>query len=238
MTPLDESAQPPSTRTRVRREPHRGTYGRADIDSVLDVALSCHLAFVHEGQPYAVPTLHARVRDLVYVHGSAASRALRTLRAGAPACVTVTVLDGLVLARSVFEHSVNYRSVMLLGRLREVEDSSDKLAALEAFTEKLLPGRWAEARHPTPEELRATSILALPIEEASAKIRTGPPEDGNSSDGDLPIWSGQLPLHASWGDPIPDPTLRPGIEVPASVERLVTTPGAPPGAAPPRRAPG
>jgi hypothetical protein len=168
-----------------------------------------------------VPTLHARVGDLVYVHGSAASRALRTLGAGAPACLTVTVVDGLVLARSAFEHSVNYRSVLLLGQLRVIDDPAERSAALEAFTERLLPGRWAEVRPPSPKELAATSILAMPVDEASAKIRSGPPEDGDGPDGALPVWAGTVPLTATWGEPVPDPSLRPGIPLAASVRALV-----------------
>ena len=217
----EQTHRPPSGRTRVRREPHRGRYDRATVDAVLDAALVCHLAFVDDGQPFAVPTLHARAGDVVYVHGSAASRALRTLAAGAPACLTVTLIDGLVLARSVFEHSVDYRSVLLLGRLRAVEEAEEKLAALEAFTEKLVPGRWAEARQPDGKELAATSILALPIEEASAKVRSGPPEDGDGRDAGLPVWAGNLPLVTSWGEPVPDPSLRAGIPLPESVRRLL-----------------
>jgi nitroimidazol reductase NimA-like FMN-containing flavoprotein (pyridoxamine 5'-phosphate oxidase superfamily) len=204
----------------VRREPHRARYDRATVDAVLDAGLVCHLAFVHEEQPFAIPTLHARVADVVYVHGSAASRALRQLAAGAPACLTVTVIDGLVLARSVFEHSVNYRSVLLLGRLHAVEEQEEKLAALQAFTEKLLPGRWAEARPPNGKELAATSILAMPIEEASAKVRTGPPDDGDGPDAALPVWAGTLPLVTGWGEPVPDLLLPPGIPLPASVRNL------------------
>jgi nitroimidazol reductase NimA-like FMN-containing flavoprotein (pyridoxamine 5'-phosphate oxidase superfamily) len=216
-----ERAAPPSARTRVRREPHRAVYDRAAVDAVLDAALVCHLAFVDGDQPFAVPTLHARVGDVVYVHGSAASRALRTLAAGAPACLTVTVVDGLVLARSAFEHSVNYRSVLLLGSLRPVDDPAEKSAALEAFTERLLPGRWAEVRRPSPKELAATSILAMPVDEASAKIRSGPPEDGDGPDGALPVWAGTLPLGATWGEPVPDPSLRPGIPLAPSVQARV-----------------
>jgi nitroimidazol reductase NimA-like FMN-containing flavoprotein (pyridoxamine 5'-phosphate oxidase superfamily) len=204
----------------VRREPHRGHYDRETIDAVLDAALVCHLAFVDDGQPFAVPTLHARVGDVVYVHGSSGSRALRALDAGAPACLTVTLIDGLVLARSVFEHSVDYRSVLLLGRLRAVEGDDEKLAALEAFTEKLVPGRWAEARTPNGKELAATSVLAMPIDEASAKIRSGPPEDGEGPDGDLPVWAGNVPLVTGWGEPVADPLLRPDVPVPASVRNL------------------
>jgi nitroimidazol reductase NimA-like FMN-containing flavoprotein (pyridoxamine 5'-phosphate oxidase superfamily) len=217
----DQTSRPPSGRTRVRREPHRGRYDRQTIDAVLDAALVCHLAFVDDGQPFAVPTLHARVGDVVYVHGSSGSRALRALGAGAPACLTVTMIDGLVLARSVFEHSVDYRSVLLLGRLRAVEEADEKLAALEAFTEKLVPGRWAEARPPDGKELAATSVLVMPIDEASAKVRSGPPEDGDGPDGDLPVWAGNVPLVTGWGEPVADPLLRPGVPVPASVRNLL-----------------
>jgi uncharacterized protein len=216
-----DPAGPPSPRTRVRREPHRGVYDRTAIDAVLDASLICHLAFVDADQPFAVPTLHARVGDVVYVHGSAAGRALRTLGAGAPACLTVTVVDGLVLARSAFEHSVNYRSVLLLGSLRAIDDPVEKSAALEAFTERLLPGRWAEVRRPSRKELAATSILAMPVDEASAKIRSGPPEDGDGPDGGLPIWAGTVPLETTWGEPVPDPSLRPGISLAPSVQALV-----------------
>jgi uncharacterized protein len=221
MPPQGDSAGPPSQRTRVRREPHRGVYDRERIDEVLDAALVCHLAFVHDGQPFAVPTLFARVGDVVYVHGSAASRAVRRTSGGAPVCLTVTLVDGLVLARSVFEHSVNYRSVVLLGSVTAVDEPAGKLAALEAFTEKLVPGRWAEAREPTFQELVATSVLALPIDEASAKIRSGPPSDGDGPDAGLPVWAGTIPLAATWGEPVPDPALRPGIPVPASVHALL-----------------
>ena len=196
-------------------------YDRASIDEVLDAALVCHLAFTDDGQPFAIPTLHARIGDVVYVHGSAASRALRLLKAGSPACLTVTLVDGLVLARSVFEHSINYRSVLMLGSLREVDNPDDKLAALKAFTEKLLPGRWAEARQPTGQELAATSILAMSINEASAKVRSGPPEDAESADGALDVWAGVLPILTSWGSPIPDPALRTGIPLAPSVQRLI-----------------
>jgi uncharacterized protein len=200
-------------------------YDRGAIDAILDAGLICHLAFEHEGQPFAIPTLHARVGDSVYVHGSSASRALRGLKAGLPACLTVTLVDGLVLARSAFNHSINYRSVMVLGTLRAIEEASEKMAALRAFTEKVLPGRWDEARTPTPKELTATAVLRMPIEEASAKVRTGPPSDGVGEDAALPIWAGVLPIERSWGTPLPDPALREGIPIPPSVtERIETTP--------------
>ena len=204
----------PSARTRVRRLPERGLYDRDAIDAVLDAALVAHLGFVSDGQPLVIPTLHARVGDEVYVHGSSASRTLRELAAGIAACLTVTLLDGIVLARSVFEHSVNYRSVVVLGTASPVTERDAKLAALEAFTEKLLPGRWAEARPPTPKELTATSVLRLSLDEASAKIRDGGPDDGDTPDAELDVWAGHLPLVVRALEPVPDATLRAGIPLP------------------------
>ena len=180
-------------RTRVRREPKRGVYDRETIDAILDEALFCHLGFVVDGQPYVIPTLHARKGDLLYVHGSSASRMLRHAATGAPMCATVTLLDGLVLAKSVFNHSIDYRSVVVLGVARQVEDE-EKAESLRLFTEHVAPGRWEEARQPTGAELKATSILALPLNEASAKVRTGPPED-EPEDVGLPVWSGVVPIH-------------------------------------------
>jgi nitroimidazol reductase NimA-like FMN-containing flavoprotein (pyridoxamine 5'-phosphate oxidase superfamily) len=206
-----------SSRTRVRRLPERGRYDRGTIDAVLDAGLVGHLGFVSDGQPFVIPTLHARVGDEVYVHGSSASRTLRQLSDGIPACLTVTLLDGVVLARSVFEHSMNYRSVVVLGTATAVTERDEKLAALEAFTEKLLPGRWAEARPPTPTELKATSILRMPLDEASAKIRDGGPEDGDTPDAALDVWAGHVPLVMTALDPVPDPSLRQGIPVPPAL---------------------
>jgi nitroimidazol reductase NimA-like FMN-containing flavoprotein (pyridoxamine 5'-phosphate oxidase superfamily) len=183
----------PPDRIRVKREPHRGRYDRETIDAILDEGVICHLGFAIDGQPYVIPTLHARVGDTLYVHGSSASRALRHAGGGAPICVTVTLFDGLVLAKSVFNQSINYRSVVVLGIARVVPDD-EKAAALEALTEQLVPGRWSEARQPTAQELKATSILALPIEEASAKVRTGPPED-EPEDEHLPVYAGVIPVH-------------------------------------------
>ncbi len=213
----------PSDRVRVRRLPELGAYDRATIEAILDEALVCHLAFVQDGQPYAIPTLHARVGDRLYVHGSSASRALRVLGGGAPVGVTVTLFDGLVLARSVFEHSVGYRSVVVLGTATLVADPEEKLAALEAFTEKLLPGRWAEARQPSRKELKATAVLWLPLDEASAKVSAGPPDDGEGPDAALDVWAGNLPAREAWGEPIPDPLLREGIPVPESVRRFLAS---------------
>lgn len=183
----------PPDRIRVKREPQRARYDRETIDAILDEAVLCHLGFAVDGQPFVIPTLHARVGDTLYVHGSSASRALRHAGAGAPVCVTVTLFDGLVLAKSVFNQSVNYRSVVVFGTARVVEDS-EKTAALEALTEQLVPGRWNEARQPTAQELKATQILALPIDEASAKVRTGGPED-EPEDLDLPVFAGVVPVY-------------------------------------------
>ena len=208
----------PSPRARVRRLPERGRYDREAIHAVLDAGLVAHLGFVVDGQPFVIPTLHARMGDEVFVHGSAASRTLRALAEGFPACLTVTLLDGIVLARSVFEHSMNYRSVVVLGHATAVVDPDEKLAALEAFTEKLLPGRWAEARSPTAKELRATSVLRMPLDEASAKIREGGPEDGDTPDADLDVWAGHVPLVVAALEPVPDLALRPGIPVPPALQ--------------------
>lgn len=177
----------------MKREPQRARYDRETIEAILDEALICHLGFEVDGQPYVIPTLHARVGDRLYVHGSAASRLLRHLAGGAPVCVTVTLVDGLVLARSVFNHSVNYRSVVVFGTATVVEDD-EKREALRALTEQLAPGRWDEARQPTEKELKATWILSLPLDEASAKVRTGPEED-EPEDLDLPVWAGVVPVH-------------------------------------------
>ena len=209
-----ERSTAPTARTRVTRLPKRGFYDRDTIDAILDEALVGHLAFTAEdGQPYAIPTLEARVGDEVWVHGSAASRTLRGVGRGIPACLTVTLIDGVVLARSIFNHSVNYRSVIVLGEARAVTDPDEKLAALEAFAERIAPGRWADARPPTRQELKATSILALPLDEASAKVRTGPPVD-EEDDLDLHVWAGVVPMRLVRDEPVPAPDLREGIEVP------------------------
>jgi nitroimidazol reductase NimA-like FMN-containing flavoprotein (pyridoxamine 5'-phosphate oxidase superfamily) len=178
----------PPDHLRVRREPHRGRYDRETIDAILDEALYCHLGFAVDGHPYVIPTLHARVDDTLYVHGSSASRMLRHASAGFRVCATITLLDGLVLAKSVFNHSINYRSVVVLGEATLV-DGDEKIEALRAFTEHVAPGRWDEARQPTPQELKATWILSLPLDESSAKVRAGPPED-EPEDEDLPVWAG------------------------------------------------
>jgi uncharacterized protein len=207
----------PSTRTQVRRVPARAVYDRAAIDAILDEALLAHLAFAVDGQPYAIPTLHARVGDVLYVHGSAASRMIRALSAGAPACLTVTLLDGLVLARSAFHHSVNYRSVVVLGRAHPVEGPDERRVALRAFTERLVPGRWEEVRPPSAQELKGTRVLAMTLDETSAKVRSGPPVE-EPEDLSLAVWAGVIPLRTSSEQPVPAPDLPPGVVPSAAVE--------------------
>lgn len=209
-------ASAPTDRTRVRRVPARGEYERETIDGILDEALISHVGFVHDGHPVVIPTLHARLGDRLYLHGSAASRMLRTLERGAPVCVTATLVDGLVLARSAFHHSVNYRSVVVFGDVRAVEPEAERLRALELFTEKLVPGRWDDVRPPTRQELKGTKVLSLPLNEASAKVRTGPPVD-DEEDYELPVWAGVLPLHRAVGSPEPDPRLDASVETPGYV---------------------
>jgi nitroimidazol reductase NimA-like FMN-containing flavoprotein (pyridoxamine 5'-phosphate oxidase superfamily) len=204
------------SRTRVRRVPSRGVYDRDAIHAILDEALIAHLGFVHHGQPFVIPTLHARVGDTLYVHGSSASRAIRTLASGVPACVTVTLLDGVVLARSAFHHSLNYRSVVVLGTATPVEGPEERLRAVEAFTERLVPGRWGEVRPPSAKELKGTRVLAMPLDESSAKIRTGPPAD-DPEDLGLPVWAGVIPIHTVAGAPSPDPVYPPQLDPSAAV---------------------
>jgi len=183
----------PTPRTRLRRLPSRGSYDTAVVHAILDEALVCHLGFVHEGQPFVLPTTYARIDDVLYVHGSAASRMLRTLREGIGVCVTVTLLDGLVLARSAFHHSMNYRSVVILGVATAVTDDAERLRALEAVVEHMAPGRWPAVRAPSAQEIRATMVLRVPIVEASAKVRTGGPLD-DAEDMAWPVWAGHVPL--------------------------------------------
>ncbi len=210
----------PSERARVRRVPARAAYDRETIHAILDEGLVAHLAFVSEGQPYAIPTLHARVGEQLYIHGSAASRAIRTLAAGAPACLTVTLLDGLVLARSAFHHSVNYRSVVVLGKAIPVEGPQERMRALEAFTEKLIPGRWGEVRPPSPQELKGTRVLVMGLAEASAKVRSGPPVD-DPDDHRLPVWAGVLPLGIAAGEPQVDAGVAEGTPLSAALAKWV-----------------
>jgi nitroimidazol reductase NimA-like FMN-containing flavoprotein (pyridoxamine 5'-phosphate oxidase superfamily) len=203
----------PTKRTQVQRLPDRGKYDSATIYSILDEAFLCHVGFVVDGQPFVIPTGFARIGDTLYIHGSAASRMLRTLARGIHVCVTVTLVDGLVLARSAFHHSMNYRSVVVLGRAAQVEDREEKLRVLRAFTEHIVAGRWDGLRPVTESELKATSVLALPLAEVSAKIRSGPPKD-EAEDYALPIWAGVVPLRLVASAPVTDPKLPEGIATP------------------------
>jgi hypothetical protein len=204
----------PTPQTTLKRLPQRGSYDREAVYRILDEGFVCHVGFVVEGQPFVIPTGYARVGDTLYLHGSAASRMLRSLAGGIPVCVTVTLVDGLVLARSAFHHSINYRSVVILGTAMPVEDEPGKMAALAALTEHIVPGRWAEVRGPNEQELKGTSVLALPLIEVSAKIRTGPPKD-DEEDYAIPVWAGELPLQTAPGEPIADPHLSADIAPPA-----------------------
>ncbi|MGE5125063.1 MAG: pyridoxamine 5'-phosphate oxidase family protein [Betaproteobacteria bacterium] len=200
----------PSPRTTVRRLPDRARYDRETIESILDEGFVCHVGFVDGGQPFVIPTAYARIGDRVAVHGSAASRMIRALAGGAPACLTVTLLDGIVLARSGFHHSLNYRSVVVVGTAQEIADAAEKRSALDAIVEHVVPGRTAEVRPPSENELRATRVVALRLDEASAKLRTGPPKD-DAEDLALACWAGELPLRLVALEPVPDPQLRPGL---------------------------
>jgi len=204
---------PPTPRTTLRRHPERGTHDRAAIDAILDEALVCHVAFVDAGEPCVLPTTFARVGDAIYLHGAVSNRMLAALLSGGRACLAATLLDGLVLARSAMHHSMNYRSVVLFGIARSVDDPAEKRAALDAIVEHAAPGRMAVVRPPSPAELAATRVVAFPIEEASAKIRRGPPVDAPEDYG-RPCWAGVIPLRLAAGAPEPDPRLAPGIPPP------------------------
>lgn len=203
----------PTARTRVVREPERGVYDRETVYRILDEAFICHVGFCVDGHPFVIPTSYGRRDGNLYIHGSAASRMLRQMKEGVTVCITVTLLDGLVLARSVFNHSMNYRSVVILGKARLVDDPEEKLAALRVLSEHIIPGRWGDARQPNERELKATSVLRVPIEEFSAKVRTGPPID-DQEDYAFPTWAGVIPLEIKAGEPINDPKLASGRQIP------------------------
>jgi uncharacterized protein len=207
-------SQTPTSRTRVIREPHRGHYDRETAYRILDEGFLCHVGFSVDGQPFVIPTLYGRKDDNLFIHGSAASRMLRNLRQAVPVCVTVTLLDGLVLARSIFNHSMNYRSVVVLGNATLVDDPAEKIEALRSVSEHIIPGRWDDVRQPTENELKQTSVLKLPIEEFSSKIRTGPPID-EEEDYSFPTWAGVVPLEMRTGEPIADERLLSGQAVPS-----------------------
>ena len=214
----DQSAM--SDRTRIVREPQRAVYDREVIYKILDEGFVCHVGFTADGQTYVIPTMYARVGDAIYFHGSAASRTLRGVGTGLNVCVTVTLADGLVLARSVFNHSMNYRSVVALGNAAIVDAPEEKLAALRAFTEKILPGRWYDARQPNEKELKATSILRLPLNEVSAKVRVGDVED-DAEDYALKVWAGIVPLRLVAGEPVRDARCDGGIVTPEYARRFL-----------------
>jgi nitroimidazol reductase NimA-like FMN-containing flavoprotein (pyridoxamine 5'-phosphate oxidase superfamily) len=205
--------QTPTSRTRVIREADRGVYDREAVYRILDEGFLCHAGFVVDGQPFVIPTSYGRKDANLYIHGSAASRMLRQLKDGVPVCVTVTLLDGLVLARSIFNHSMNYRSVVILGKATLVDDPHEKLAALRTLSEHILPGRWDDSRQPNERELKATSVLRVPIEEFSAKVRQGPAID-DEDDYSFPTWAGVVPLQLVAGAPIDDARLQPGTKIP------------------------
>jgi nitroimidazol reductase NimA-like FMN-containing flavoprotein (pyridoxamine 5'-phosphate oxidase superfamily) len=209
-------AEAPTERTRVHRHPERGAYDRATIDSILEEALICYVAWAVDATPRLLPTIHARVGDTLYLHGSRAARPWKALRDGAEVCIAATIVDGLVLAKSAFNHSMNYRSVVVYGRAREVTDPDELLVAARAITDHVASGRSADARMPTDDEFRQTLLLAVPLDEASAKVRTGPPKD-DEGDADLPIWAGVLPLGTAVGEPEPAPDLDAGLDVPPYV---------------------
>jgi uncharacterized protein len=203
-------------KTQVKRAPKRGRYDFETIAHILDEGLVCHVGFVVEGQPFVIPTAYGRVGDQLYIHGASASRLLKSLLTGIEVCLTVTLLDGLVLARSAYHHSMNYRSVVLFGTAQAVIDPAEKMTALKAFTEHVMQGRWEAVRSPNDVELAATSVLSLPITEASAKIRTGPPLD-DAADYALPVWAGVLPFAPIAGTPIADPQLLDSMAIPENV---------------------
>ncbi len=205
-----------TNRTQIKRAPKRGCYDFATVAQILDEGLVCHVGFVVEGQPFVIPTAYGRVDDRLYIHGASASRMIQSLLGGIEVCLTVTLLDGLVLARSAYHHSMNYRSVVIFGTAQAVVDPSEKMTALKAFTEHVMAGRWSVVRSPNAAELTATSVLSLPITEASAKIRTGPPVD-DPADYDWPVWAGILPLTQMPGSPMADPALAAAVAVPENV---------------------
>jgi uncharacterized protein len=207
-------AYTPTPRTQVKRRPMRGAYDKEQVHAILDAGYVCHLGYVIDGQPFVIPTAYVRSGERIYIHGAPASRIMGVAGQDLNICLTVTLVDGFVLARSVFHHSMNYRSVVVLGKASVVTDLEEKRAALQCFTNHISPGRWDEARQPTDSELKATGVLALPLEEVSAKVRTGPPLD-DEEDYAIPVWAGVIPVSQVLGEPVPDERLAPGMVVPA-----------------------
>ncbi len=209
-----------TARTTLKRLPQRGAFDRESINQILDEGFICHVGFAVDGQPYVIPTGYARAGDRLFIHGSQASRMLRTLGQGIDVCLTVTLIDGLVLARSAFHHSMNYRSVVVFGRATVVDEREEKLSALRALSDHMIPGRWDDVRKPSERELQLTTVLSLPLDEASAKVRTGPPLD-DEEDYELPVWAGVIPLRMVANAPHPDPRLPENREPPEYVVRYV-----------------
>jgi nitroimidazol reductase NimA-like FMN-containing flavoprotein (pyridoxamine 5'-phosphate oxidase superfamily) len=218
--------EPPTERTRLRRLPEQGSHRREDLLAVLDAGFVCHLGIEVDGGPMVVPTTYGRSGGTLFLHGSAASRSLRTARRPTPVCVAVTLVDGVVLARSVFNHSVNYRCAMVFGVPEVVTDAAEKLAGLRAISDHVAPGQWEYARFPSDKELAATTVLRLGLDEASVKVSEGPPDDGLGPDGDLDVWAGEIPLRTVRLDPVADPVLRAGIDLPRHLRDGGTGPGA------------
>ena len=223
--PTDELAT--TERTQLRRAPQRGSHHRADLYRVLDAGFVCHLGVTTDEGPKVFPTIYARDGDRLYLHGSVASRSLRAARDGVPMCVTVTHVDGVVLARSVFAHSLNYRSAMVFGTPHPLVDREDKLAAMRVISDHVAPGQWGYAREPSDEELSVTTVLVVELDEASVKMRSGPPGDGTGPDADRAIWVGEIPLRTVRLDPVPDPAMRTPVEVPPHLGRRGPAAGAP-----------
>ena len=209
-----------TARTTLKRLPQRGAFDRESINQILDEGFICHVGFAVDGQPYVIPTGYARAGDRLFIHGSQASRMLRTLGQGIDVCLTVTLIDSLVLARSAFHHSMNYRSVVVFGRATVVDEREEKLSALRALSDHMIPGRWDDVRKPSERELQLTTVLSLPLDEASAKVRTGPPLD-DEEDYELPVWAGVIPLRMVANAPHPDPRLPENREPPEYVVRYV-----------------
>lgn len=217
MTVCNTECFTPTSQTQVKRAPKRGVYDRQTVYDILDEALYCHVGFVADQHPFVMPTIHVRIKDQLYIHGSTASRMIRTLQSGAPVCITVTLLDGLVLARSAYHHSMNYRSVVVLGTMSTVTDPNEKLTVFNALVENIVPNRSTQVRPPSEQENKATALMAITLNEASAKIRTGPPID-DEPDYDLPVWAGVVPLTLQANTPIPDNRLMPNVTCPENIQ--------------------
>ncbi len=209
-----------TSRSKLNRIPERGSFDKETIYKIIDEALYCHVSFLQDNKPFVIPTIHARMDDNIILHGAKASRMLKHISAGNGVCIAITLMDGLVLARSVFHHSMNYRSVVIFGKGEEVMEKEAKLNALQAITDHLLPGRWEDARQPNEKELNSTTVVSIKIEEASAKIRTGPPKD-DEEDYDLPVWAGVLKLNQGFDKFIPDPILNPDVQLPRYLEDMI-----------------